>query len=58
MACNIYIDVRGLNSYSRIKRAQVFDVPHVGDDPLVLVLDLVGPWSEHLVDDEQPLPRW
>jgi hypothetical protein len=47
-----------LNIYSRIKRAHVFDVPHVGDDPPVLVLDLVRPWSEHLVDDERPLLRW
>jgi hypothetical protein len=36
----------------------VFDVPYVGDDPPVLVLDLVRPWSEHLVDIERPLPRW
>jgi hypothetical protein len=36
----------------------VFDVPCVGDDPPVLILDLVHPWSEHLVDDEGPLPRW
>jgi hypothetical protein len=55
---HLFIDVRGLNSYSRIKRAQVFDVPCVGDDPLVHVLDLVCPWSEYLVDDEQALPRW
>jgi hypothetical protein len=41
-----------------VKRAQVFDVPHIGDDPLVLVLDLVGSRPEHLVDDECPLPRW
>jgi hypothetical protein len=54
----LFIDERGLNIYSKIKRAQVFDVPCVGDDPPVLVLDLVCPWSEHLVDDEQPLPRW
>jgi hypothetical protein len=47
-----------LISYSRVKRAQVFDVPCVGDDPLVFVLDLVRSWSEHLVDDEWPLPRW
>jgi hypothetical protein len=40
-----------LSSYPRIKRAQVFDVPCVGDDPPVLVLDVVSPWSEHLVDD-------
>jgi hypothetical protein len=37
---------------------QVFDVPCVGDDPPVLVLDLVGSGPEHLVDDEWPLPRW
>jgi hypothetical protein len=49
-ACNIYL--------SRIKRAQVLDVPCVGEDPLVLVLDLVHPWSEHLMDDERPLSRW
>jgi hypothetical protein len=36
----------------------VFDVPCVGDDPPVLELDLVCPWSEHHVDDEGPLPRW
>jgi hypothetical protein len=40
---HLFIDVRGLNSYSRIKRAQVLDVPCVGDDPPVLVLDLVCP---------------
>jgi hypothetical protein len=40
-----------LSSYPRIKRAQVIDVPCVGDDPPVLVLDVVCPWSEHLVDD-------
>jgi hypothetical protein len=33
----------------------VFDVPCVGDDPPVFVLDLVRPRSEHLVDDERPL---
>jgi hypothetical protein len=55
---HIIIDVRGFYSYSRIKRVQVFDVPCVGDDPPVLVLDLVCPWSEHLMDDERPLPRW
>jgi hypothetical protein len=47
-----------MNIYSRIKRAQVFDVPRVGDDSPVLVLDLVRPWSEHLVDDERALSRW
>jgi hypothetical protein len=36
----------------------VFDVPRVGDDPPILILDLVRPWLEHLVDDEGPLPRW
>jgi hypothetical protein len=36
----------------------VFDVPCVGDDSPVLVPDLVGFGSEHLVDDEWPLPRW
>jgi hypothetical protein len=55
---HVFIDVRVLNIYSRVKRAQVFDVPCVGDDPPVLVLDLVRPWSEHLVDDEGALPRW
>jgi hypothetical protein len=35
----------------------VFDVPRVGDDSSVLVSDLVCSGSEHLVDDEQPLPR-
>jgi hypothetical protein len=55
---HLFINVRGLNSYSRIKRAQVLNVPCVGDDPPVLVLDLVYPWSEHLIDDERPLPRW
>jgi hypothetical protein len=49
---HLFINVRGLNIYSRIKRVQVFDVPCVGDDPPVLVLDLVCPWSEHLMDDE------
>jgi hypothetical protein len=44
--------------YSGIKRAQVFDVPHVSDDPPVLVLDLVRAWSEYFVGDERPLPRW
>jgi hypothetical protein len=53
-----FVDTRVLNIYSRIKRAQMFDVPCVGDDPPVLILDLVRPWSEHLVDDERPLPRW
>jgi hypothetical protein len=47
-----------MNIYLRIKQVQVFDVPCVGDDPPVLVLDLVRPWSKHLVDDEWPLPRW
>jgi hypothetical protein len=47
-----------MNIYSRIKRAQVLDVPRVGDDPPVLVLDLVHPWSEHLMVDERPFPRW
>jgi hypothetical protein len=55
---HVFIDVRVLNIYSRIKRAQVFDVPCVGDDSPVLVLDLVCPWSEHFVDDERPLPGW
>jgi hypothetical protein len=55
---HLFIDVRVLIIYSRIKQAHVFDVPCVGDDPPVLVLDLVHPWSEHLMDDEQPLPRW
>jgi hypothetical protein len=36
----------------------VFDVPCVGDDPPIFVLDLECPRSEHLVDDERPLPRW
>jgi hypothetical protein len=54
---HLFIDVRDLNSYPRIKRAQVFDVPCVGDDPPVLVLDLVSSGSEHFVDDEWPLPR-
>jgi hypothetical protein len=36
----------------------MLDVPCVGDDPPVLVLDLVRPWSEHLIDDEWLLPRW
>jgi hypothetical protein len=48
---HLLIDTRVLNIYSRINRAQVFDVPHVGDDPPVLVLDLVRPWLEHLVDE-------
>jgi hypothetical protein len=47
-----------LNIYTRIKRAQVFDVPRVGDEPPVLILDLVRPWSEHFMDDERPFPRW
>jgi hypothetical protein len=47
-----------LNIYSRIKQVQVFDVPRIGDDPPVLVLDLVCAWLEHFVDDERPLPRW
>jgi hypothetical protein len=55
---HLFIDARGLNNYSRIKWAQVFDVPCVGDDPPILVLDLVCHWSEHLVDDERPLPGW
>jgi hypothetical protein len=41
-----------------VKRAQVFNVPCIGDDPPVFVLDLVRSGSEHLVDDEWPLPRW
>jgi hypothetical protein len=36
----------------------VFDVPHVGDDPPVLVSDFVCSGLEHLVDDERPFPRW
>jgi hypothetical protein len=36
----------------------VFDVPCIGDDPPVLVQDLVCSGPEHLVDDEWPLPRW
>jgi hypothetical protein len=36
----------------------VLDVPCVGDDPAILVLDLVRPWSEHFVDDDPPHPRW
>jgi hypothetical protein len=55
---HVFIDVRGSNSYSRIKQAQVLNVQCVGDDPPVLVLDLVSPGSEHFVDDERPLPRW
>jgi hypothetical protein len=35
----------------------VFDVPRIGDDSSVLVSDLVCSGSEHLVDDERPLPR-
>jgi hypothetical protein len=35
----------------------VFDVPRVGYDSSVLVSDLVCSESEHLVDDEGPLPR-
>jgi hypothetical protein len=34
----------------------VFDVPRVGDDSFVLLPDLVCSGSEHLVDDEWPLP--
>jgi hypothetical protein len=55
---HLFIDVRCLNSYSMIKRVQVLDVSRVGDDPPVFVLDLVGPWLEHIVNDERPLPRW
>jgi hypothetical protein len=55
---HLFVDVRGSHSYSMIKQAQVFDVPCVGDDPPVLVLDLVSPGLEHFVDDELPLPRW
>jgi hypothetical protein len=36
----------------------VFDVPCIGDDPPILVLDLVGSGLEHFVDDEWSLPRW
>jgi hypothetical protein len=54
----LFICVRDLNRYSRVKRAHVFDVPCVGDDPPVLVLDLVGSGPEDLVDDEWPLSRW
>jgi hypothetical protein len=36
----------------------VFHVPCIGDDPLVLVSDLVRSRSEHLMDDERPFPRW
>jgi hypothetical protein len=35
----------------------MFDVPGIGDDPSFLVSDLVCSGSEHLVDDEWPLPR-
>jgi hypothetical protein len=55
---HLFIDVRDLNSYSRVKWVQVFDVPCIGDDPPVLILDLVGSGPEHLVDDERPLLRW
>jgi hypothetical protein len=55
---HLFIDVMDLNSYSRIKWAQVFDVPCVGNDPPVLVLDLVSSGPKHLVDDEWSLPRW
>jgi hypothetical protein len=36
----------------------VFDVPRIGDDPPVLVADLVSSWPEHVVDDEGPFLRW
>jgi hypothetical protein len=36
----------------------MFDVPRIGDDPPVLVSDLVCSVSEHLVDDERPFPWW
>jgi hypothetical protein len=55
---HLFIDVRVLNIYSRIKWTYVLDVPRVGDDPPILVLDLVCPRSEHFVDDERPLPWW
>jgi hypothetical protein len=55
---HLFIDVRVLNIYSRIKQAQVLDVSCISDDPPILVLDHVCPWSEHLVNDERPLPRW
>jgi hypothetical protein len=55
---HVFTDTWVLNIYSRIKWEWVFDVPRVGDDPPVLVLELVRAWSEHLVDDEWPLPRW
>jgi hypothetical protein len=35
----------------------MFDVPCVGDDSSVLASDIVCSGSEHLVDDERPLPR-
>jgi hypothetical protein len=35
----------------------VLNVPCVGDNPPVLVLDLLRAWSEHFVDDERPLQR-
>jgi hypothetical protein len=44
---HLLIDVRGLNSYSRIKSVHVLDVPCVGDDSPVLILNLVCPWLEH-----------
>jgi hypothetical protein len=55
---HLFIDVRGSNSYSRIKRAHVLDVLCVGDDPPILVQNLVCLGSEHFVNDERPLPRW
>jgi hypothetical protein len=42
--------------YSRVKCPQVSYVPHVGDNPSVLVSDLECPRLEHLVNDEWPLP--
>jgi hypothetical protein len=35
----------------------MFDVPRIGDDSSVLVSDLEGSGSKHLMDDEWPLPR-
>jgi hypothetical protein len=35
----------------------VFDVPSFGDDPSVLISNLIRSRSEHLLDDEWPFPR-
>jgi hypothetical protein len=46
-----------MNIYSRVKWPQVFDVPSIGDDLIILLLDLERSGSKYLIDDERSLPR-